>query len=43
MWFEEVCSKVIVPNFQEVKLSLSHRKNSKSSNLGVSLYPRCHR
>ena len=36
MWFEQVCCKVIVTNFQEVKLSLRHRKNSKFSNLGVT-------
>ena len=40
MWFEEACSKVIVTNFQEVKLSLPHRKNSKCSNLWGTFMPK---
>ena len=36
MWFEQVRRKVIVTSFQEVKLSLLHRKSSKFSNLGVT-------
>ena len=40
MWFIQVCSRVIVTNFQEVKLPLRHRKNSKFPNLGVTFVPK---
>ena len=40
MSFEQVRRKVIVTNFQKVKLSLLHRKNSTFSNLGVTFMPK---
>ena len=40
MWFEQVCSKVAVTNFQEVKVSLCRSKNIKFSNLGVTFVPK---